>query len=289
MTIPTKKLKNGFEMPVYGFGTWQMGGRNERDPENDDAADIAGIRAAIERGVTAIDTAEIYADGYSETLLGRAIEGYDRSKLFLSSKASRDHMRYDDILAACEASLARVGTEYFDLYLLHRHVPEVPLQETVRALEKLVADGLVKNIGVCNFAVESLKEAQGCTSLPIVYNQVHYNLETRECERAGLLKYCQENDVLLAAWRPFEKGALLADVPQVLQDLCAKYGKTPAQVAINWLVSQENVVTLSKTRHPAHLEENLGALGWNMDAQDIERLRSDYPGQRAVSPTVPLR
>lgn len=288
MEIPTKKLKSGFEMAEYGFGTWQMGGRTEHDQNNDDQADIAGIHAAIDHGVTCLDTAEIYASGYSETLLGRAIEGYDRTKLFLSSKVSAPHMRHDDVLAACEASLKRVGTDYFDLYLLHRHAPEVPLKETMSALDKLVADGRVRNIGVCNFNVESLKEAQGYTVNPIVYNQVHYNLVMRECEHAGLLEYCQQNDIILAAWRPVEKGALIESQSPVLAEMCKKYEKTPAQIALNWLISQDNVVTLSKTRHVEHLEENLGALGWKMEPDDIERLRSEYPSQQFVSPTVPL-
>ncbi|MDE1966182.1 MAG: aldo/keto reductase, partial [Patescibacteria group bacterium] len=151
-----------------------------------------------------------------------------------------------------------------------------------------VARGLVRAIGVCNFSTASLAEARAKASNPIVYNQVHYNLEFRECEADGLLRYCEDNDVLLAAWRPVQKGLILEDPPKIVYDLAEKYGKSYAQIALNWLVSQRNVVTLSKTRHVGHLEENLGALGWTMDAEDIELLRSGYPDRRFVSDVVPL-
>ncbi len=288
MKIPTKKLKSGFEMPVYGLGTWQMGGRDERDFANDDVADIGGIRAALDAGVTHIDTAEKYADGYSETLVGRAIKGYDRSKIFIASKVQEKNLGYDDILNSCKKSLERLQTDYLDLYLLHRYSKGHSLKDSMRALDKLVEEGLVKHIGVCNFGKEHLAEAQRYTKNKIVCDQVHYNLEFREPEAFGLLGYCKESDVFLSAWRPVGKGSLLGNIPPVLQEMCDKYKKTPAQIAINWLISQPYVITLSKTRSPDHLNENLGALGWNMEKEDIEKLRKEYPGQKLVSDVVPL-
>jgi diketogulonate reductase-like aldo/keto reductase len=288
MDIPEKTLKSGFHMPEFGIGTWQMGGRLERNPANDDVADMQSIRAAIELGVTHIDTAEQYAAGYTEELLGKALIGYDRSKLFIISKVMATNMRYEDVLAACDGSLRRVGTDYFDMYLLHRYVPEVPMEETMRAMDKLLAEGMIRNIGVANYGVEAFKKAQEATKNKIVYNQVHYNLEVRAPERTKLLEYCQENDVLLAAWRPVQKGALLANPPQILLDVAEKYQKTPAQVAINWLLSQKNVITLAKTSNVEHLRENLGAIGWEMEQGDIERLRLEYPNQKDSSDAVPL-
>src|SRR5579872_5560194 len=114
MKIPTKKLKSGFEMPVYGFGTWEMGGRDNRDSNNDDEADIQAIKSSIDNGVTHIDTAESYADGYSEVLVGRAIKNYDRNKLFIASKVRAIHLKYDDLVKAANDSLERIGTNYLD-------------------------------------------------------------------------------------------------------------------------------------------------------------------------------
>lgn len=275
-------------MPSFGIGTWQMGGRLERNQTNDDAADIKAIQVAIELGVTHFDTAEQYAQGYTEELLGKAIKGYDRSKLFIISKVMDTNLHYDDVLKACERSLKRIGTDYFDMYLLHRYAPQVPLGETMRAMDKLVVEGLIRSIGVANYGIEAFKKAQAATANKIVYNQVHYNLEVRAPERTGLLEYCQQNDVLLAAWRPVQKGALLVNPPPILLEMSEKYDKTPAQVAINWLLSQENVVTLVKTSNLDHLKENLGAVGWQMKPEDIERLRSDYPGQQDSYTAVPL-
>ena len=288
MNIPTKKLANGFEIPVYGLGTWQMGGRNERDTSNDDAADIAAIKNAIELGVTHIDTAESYADGYTETLVGRAIKGYKRESLFLVSKVHAKNLAYDDLLASAQASLERLGTNYLDLYLLHRYSLDVPLAETMSALDTLVQQGIVKHIGISNFPVEKIEEAQALTKNRIVCNQVHLNLKYREAEKAGVLRYCQEHDMMFIAWRPLQKGFLLNDIPPLLQEMARKYEKTPAQIAINWLVSQKNVVTLSKTTNLGHIKENLGALGCSMDINDIERLRIEFPNQEVVSDAVPL-
>lgn len=276
-------------MPVYGLGTWQMGGRFERDLNNDDAADIQAVKKAIDLGVTHIDTAEKYAEGHAEELVGEAIKGYSRTKIFLVSKVGSNHLRHDDLLNSAERSLKRLGVDYLDLYLLHSPSLEIPIQETMKAMDKLLADGLIKNMGVSNFSIERLKEAQSLTRNKIVANQLHYNLLVREAERKGLVEYCQANDVMFIAWRPVQKGILTEAGIAVLDGMVKKYQKTPAQIAINWLISQDNVITLSKTSSPGHLKENLGALGWQMEEADIEILRKEFPNQLEVSDAVPLK
>lgn len=288
MTIPTKTLKSGFSVPVFGLGTWMMGGAKERDPNNDDEGDVTAMIRAIEHGITHIDTAELYAGGYTEILVGRAIAGFPRSNLLLTSKVHRSHMTYDGILRSCEASLKRLGTDYLDLYLLHSFTADVPLEDQARALDRLVDEGLVRNIGVANYGVGNLRKIQGIAKNRIVCDQVHYNLQVREAEASGLPEYCQANDTFLVAWRPLGKGTLTENVPPIVEEMATKYGKTPVQIALNWLVSQSNVVAISKSRSLEHLEESLGALGWAMDEEDVERLRKEYPDQRAVSEAVPL-
>ena len=288
MKMPTERLRSGFEMPIFGMGTWRMGGDYHYDPSNDDEADIRAIRAAIEIGIIHIDTAETYAEGHAERLVGQAIKGYDRKKLFIVSKVSPEHLRYDDLIASAKGSLERLETDYLDLYLIHHPNPNIRIVETMRAMDVLVDEGLVKNIGVSNFTVERLEEAQAHTKNRIVANQLHLNLIYREPERKGLLEYCQKNDVMFVAWRPMQKGLLAKRGIKVLDEMCEKYGRSPAQIAINWLVSQPNVVTLSKMRNVEHIGENLGAIGWQMDEEDIDRLRRDFPNQQDVSDTVPL-
>lgn len=167
--------------------------------------DISAIRNCIEHGITHIDTAELYANGYTETLIAAALKGYNRSGIFLVSKAHWDHLSYDGIIHACRESLKRLETNYLDLYLLHSYNAKFPLKESMEALDYLVTEGLVRNIGVSNFTKEHLAEAQSYTKNKIVCNQVHYNLIFREAEATGLLRYCQENDVFLSAWRPVQK------------------------------------------------------------------------------------
>lgn len=288
MTIPTKKLQSGFEIPIFGIGTWEMGGRMEYDPSNDDERDITAIRTAINTRITHIDTAEKYAAGYSEILVGKAIEGYDRSALFIATKVASQNLRFDDLISSCKASLKRINTEYFDLYMIHSPSLAIPIEESMRAMDTLVADGLIKNIGVSNFSVERFQKAQDSTKNKIVVNQLHYNLLIREPERRGILDYCQRNDVMFVAYRPIQKGLLVESINPLLENMCKKYDKTPAQIAINWLTSQKNVVTLSKMSNQKHLEENLGALEWKMEDDDIEKLRNDFPNQQDISDSVPL-
>lgn len=285
MIIPTKKLKSGFEMAVYGLGTWQMGGGFDRDPDNDDKKDIQAIKTAIDLGITHLDTAEAYAGGYTETLVGKAIAGYDRSKLFVVSKVyTPRHAKYDDVIYSCKNSLKRLNINYLDLYLTHQYNPEgVSYKETMRAMDTLVDVGLVRNIGFCNYRISDIRQAQTYAKHKLVAAQMHYNLQIREVERKEILSFCQKNDIMFIAWRPVQKGALANNPPQIMRRMMKKYNKTASQIAINWLISQENVVTISRTRNIVHSKENLGAIGWNMEKEDIERLKADYPDQQNVS------
>lgn len=283
MNIPVKRLKSGFEIPVYGLGMGGLHGTTARE----DAEEIRLIQSMIECGITHIDTAELYASGHAEELLGMAIADFNRSDLLIATKAVSQNLTYDGIFRAVEGSLKRLKTSYIDLYMMHRFPePGMPIRDTMRALDMLVEQGVVRHIGVSNFSVRRFDEAQKHTKNKIVCNQVHYNVQYREIEAAGILDYCQQNDVILTAWRPLQKGLLL-DSP-LLNDLAAKYHKLPAQVALNWLVSQDNVVTICRTSSLDHLRQNLGALDWKLDSEDIDRIRYEYPDQRLVSDLVPL-
>jgi len=286
MKIPVKTLKSEFSLPVYGLGTWRMGGGYDADDSHDED-DITAIKAAIKRGVTHIDTAEGYANGHCEELVGEAIKGSDRSKLIITTKVSAWNQSYDNLLKSCSNSLKRLGTDYIDLYLLHRY-PEsgIPIKDTMRAMDKLVSEGLVKNIGVCNLTNKRFEEVQKHTSNKLVCNQLHYSLQGREPEVRGIIKYCQDNDIFVTAWGPLEKGAL--ENAQILGGMARKYGKTPYQTALNWLISQKNVITIPKTTNIEHLEENLGAIGWELSVEDLQKLTKEFPNQKQVSDRVPL-
>ena len=281
--MKNKTLKCGFSMPVLGMGTWQMGGRMERDSRNDDAGQIQALKTGLDLGFNLIDTAESYADGKAEELVGEAIRGYDRGKLFLTSKVWKTHVAYDDVLRAAENSLKRLGTDYLDLYLYHQVNNEVPLKETMRAFDRLVSEKLVRHIGVSNFALERFKRAQACAEHKIVVNQIHYSLSVREPE-SELLHWLQENDVMIQAWRP------LRGVPDcaLLNELCAKYGKTKSQIALNWLIMQKNIVTITASSSARHIQDNLDAAAFEMAPSDVELLTRDFPEKKFISDAVPL-
>lgn len=287
MRIPTKKLLNGFEIPVLGLGTSRLIGVMDDEAISDDKTDIAAIKMGIEMGINHIDTAELYGSGHAEELVGQAIKNIERSTLFITSKVHSPHQSYNGVLDAAKASLYRMGIDYFDLYLIHQPDLTIPIRETMRAMDCLVDKGITRFIGVSNFSSKRLMEAQSYSSHKIVLDQVHYNLVIREPEKDGLVKFCQNNDIMLSAWRPLQKGAFLKNSP-LLEEMGAKYHKSVAQIAINWLISQEQVIAISKMRRKEHLIDNLGALNWRMTKEDIEKLRADFPNQKNISDRFPL-
>ncbi|MFA6249880.1 MAG: aldo/keto reductase [Candidatus Shapirobacteria bacterium] len=282
-TIPTKKLTNGFEMPVLGLGTWMMGEYPDLK-----VTEIKSVEMAINSGISHIDTAESYAQGGAEEIVGQAIKNFDRKKIFLVSKVAKNNLSFEDVIAAAKGSLKRLGVDYLDLYLVHKPNLEIPIAETMKAMNWLKKEGWIKNIGVSNFNIKRLEEAQSLCDSKIVANQLHLNLVVRETEKAGLVDYCQKNDMLFVAWRPLQTEGILGNPPKVMEEMMSKYQKTAAQIALNWLISQNNVVAITKMGSQEHLDENLKAVGWQMETADIERLRKEFPNQRMVSDVVPL-
>lgn len=273
MIIPTKKAGD-FELPVLGLGTWRVGGDDQRDEDYDLENAIKVIRQALDMEITHIDTAEMYGHGFAEEIVAEAVKGYERSKLFLTSKVLPKNLHYNDVLFACRKSLERLKCEYLDLYLIHAPNPKISLAETMEAMDYLVDNGYTRHIGVSNFDWKLIEEAQRYTKHKIVTNQIHYNLNAREYEADGTVDYCAKHEILVTAYRPYG-GTLRGAVDEkALQNLAKKYQKTYAQIAINWVISKPNIVALFKTVNSEHLKENLGALGWGLDEEDKKLLDS---------------
>ncbi len=286
--IPTKTGGDNFQMPILGLGTWMMGGSLKRDLSNNDERDILAVRNAVAAGIKHIDTAEMYAAGYTETLVGKAIADIPRQTLLLVSKVMAKNLQYDKVLYAVEQTLKRLGTDYLDLYLIHSPNDEIPLKQTMRAMNRLLDEKTIKHAGVSNFSVQRTEEALALADRPLALTQVHYNLIYREPELSGLLAYCAANQILVEAWRPVQKGLFTKGHAPLLDEIADKYQKTPAQIAINWLLSKPNIVTLSTMRSPEHLAENLAALCFSLTQEDQNRLTDEFPGQQVRSDTVPL-
>ena len=276
-----KKFSNGLKIPVLGLGTWRIGGDGNSPDYSKDQESITAIVEAVKLGYTHIDTAEQYGAGHCEELVGEAIKGFDREKLFITTKVMSKNLQYDDVIRSCKKSLERLQTSYIDLYLIHAPNKDISLEETMKAMDHLLDINLVKFIGVSNFNVETLKEAQKYSKHKIVANQIEYSLMTRNKGRYGdsidmeseTIPYCQKHDIIIMAERPIERGALLKPNP-VLDALAENYGKTKAQIAINWLISKPNIITIPKSSDVNHLKENLGAIGWKLTEEDLATLDS---------------
>jgi diketogulonate reductase-like aldo/keto reductase len=270
--IHIEKLKG--VIPIFGLGTWLMGGAEQKDTSFD-KENIQIIRSAIKLGITHIDTAESYGDGYTEELVGKAIKGIEREKLFIVSKVKRKNLHYNDVISAAKRSMKRMGIDYIDLYLIHWPDPCIPLKETMKAMDYLIKENLVRYIGVSNFSVPLLKEAKKYSENKIITNQIEYNLLKREAEYE-LLPYCQKNDIILTAYRCLALGQLAKPGYKILDDLANKYDKTQAQISINWVLSHKNVIPIVKTNSIKHLKENIGSIGWKIKRDDIQKLNNIF-------------
>jgi len=266
-----KKLVTGEEIPVLGLGTWRMGGSLHPDYSQDSQV-VELLQTAIQLGYTHIDTAEVYADGHTEELVGRAAGDFPRKSLFITTKIWHTNLGYSAVHESIDRSLIRLNSEYIDLCLIHNPDPATPLPETFDALNELVARGKIRNIGVSNFDFHQMQKAQALSSTPIVTNQVPYNLYNHAYVKNGVLKHCQEQGILLTAYSPFDRGVVLND-PEVGK-IAALHGKTPAQIALAWLFRQPGVITIPMSGDPAHLKSNLASLDIQFSRQDMEILEN---------------
>lgn len=262
-------LYNGEKIPRLGLGTWKMGGGMTPEPSQDQEV-IRVLRAAIEMGYTHIDTSEMYGGGHTEELIGQAIKSFRREEVFIATKAWDTHLRSEQILRACEDSLKRLDLDFIDLYMVHWPNPEVPLEETFDALNTLIEQGKVRHLGAGNFNLSLLRKAQALSNTPLATDQVPYSLRTRKYVRNGVLDFCRENNILLTAYSPIERGSLVDD-PQI-RYIAQKYGATPAQISLAWLVRQPKVIAIPMSMSIEHLRSNLEALDIELFPDDIERL-----------------
>ena len=260
-------------VPAIGLGTWGIGGYEMPDYSKDDHY-VRIVRRAIELGLYLIDTAEYYGKGHAEEIVGSAIKDVPRDEVFIVTKVWYTNLRYDDVLKAARRSLKRLGVDYIDLYLIHWPNPAIPLRETMKAMEKLVNMGLVRYIGVSNFDVPLMEEARSYLSREdIVANEFKYSILDRRAERS-VLPYCMRERITFIAYTPLEKGKVAQE--KLLLDVGRKYGKTAVQVALNWLISKENVIAIPKTSKEERLVEFSEAMGWRLSKEDLELLNEHY-------------
>jgi diketogulonate reductase-like aldo/keto reductase len=259
---------HNLRIPKIGFGTWTIGGETSADPAQD-ARSMSALHSALELGYTHFDTAEAYAAGHSEELLGQAIRaaGLRREALFVTSKVSPEHLGYEEVLRSCENSLDRLGMDYLDLYLIHWPRRGMNLPEAFRALNKLVADGKARHLGVSNFNLKLLRQSAALSETPLLTNQVSYSLPDRTYVKNGVLAYCQENDILLTAYSPVKPRFIRGN--KALKAIAKSRGVSPEQIALAWLVRQPRVITIPMSFNPQHQAENLAAADLDLTEAEL--------------------
>jgi len=263
----------GKNVPVIGQGTWQMK-KNGLD----------ALRIGIDLGMTHIDTAEMYSG--AEEIVGEAIRGR-RKEIFLVSKVLPSNASYRGTLRACDASLKRLKTDYLDVYLLHWWSGPHPIAETMQAMEELVAAGKIRHIGVSNLDVDRLKQAQkALTREKIVCNQVLYHLRSRGIENR-LLGYCESQGIAVVGYSPFGQGdfpSLNSKQGKALATIAERHGKTPRQIALNFLTRRPSLFTIPKASNVDHVRENAGGTGWELNAEDVQLIDSVFPAPSKDEP-----
>lgn len=266
--IPAVTFPGGASVPTIGLGTWMMGEDKSRME-----AEIDAVRYSLDLGMTLIDTAEMYADGGSERIVGAALKDR-RERAFLVSKVLPWNASFDGTIEACDRSLKRLGTDYLDLYLLHWR-GEHPLADTVAALETLKASGKIRSWGVSNFDTDDMEElfelpdGKNCS-----VNQVLYNLSRRGIE-FDLLPWCQERHIPVMAYSPIEQGRLLR-YPELIH-IANAYQATPAQIALAFLLDRDSVIPIPKTVSFNRLKENRDAVQLDITDEDFDRLDVAFP------------
>jgi len=270
------RLPSGEMVPVLGQGTWRMAEEPGRRSD-----EVAALRLGLDLGMTLIDTAEMYGDGATETLVGEAMAGR-RDDVFLVSKVLPQNATRRGAIAACERSLKRLATDRIDLYLLHWR-GRVPLAETVEAFEALKADGKIRHWGVSNFDLDDMEdliaEAGGHA---VSTNQVLYNPARRGIE-FDLLPWCNKSGLPVMAYSPVEQGRLLGH--RGLREIAARHvGAAPAQVALAWVLRLGNICAIPRARSLAHVRENRSALDLRLSDQDLADLDRWFPRPEAKKP-----
>lgn len=275
------KLKDGSSIERIGQGTWKMG-----ENPNVREAEIKALKKGIELGLTLIDTAEMYGDGRTESLIGEAIKEYSRQKLYLISKVYPFHAGKGKIFESCEASLKRLGTDYLDMYLLHWR-GNIPLTETVACMEELVKRGKIRRWGVSNFDLSDMedlldiKQGENCS-----INQVLYHLGSRGVEY-DLLPWQQEKGIPVMAYCPLAQAGNLKCAlrnSKGVEEVAKKHNATIYQILLSFVLTKDNVIAIPKASKASHIQDNYGAMNIKLDTEDIERLSMEFPAPKRKVP-----
>ncbi len=279
--MQTVQLLDGTRVPALGMGSWYLGEKRSRYAEEKRA-----IQAGIEAGMTLIDTAEMYGSGAAEVLIGDAISGMDREKLFLVSKVYPHNAGRGRIEKSCEASLRRLGTDYLDLYLLH-WMGSIPLEETVACMEELIRQGKIRRWGVSNLDTDDMRRLWSVPGGPgCAVNQVLYHVGSRGIEY-DLLPWLRERHVPVMAYCPMgqgERSERHVFASPVLREMAQAHGVTVYQIMLAFLLAQGDVIAIPRTGREAHMLENRRAADICLSQEELEAIDAAFPPPKRKMP-----
>lgn len=267
----TVTLHGGDVVPALGQGTWLLG--EDRDRRNEE---IETLREGIERGLTLIDTAEMYGDGSCEEMLGEALAGGWREKVYLVSKVYPHNASLKGVQEACERSLQRLNTDHLDLYLLHWR-GDYPITQTIAGFEALQKAGKIRRWGVSNIDVDYLEEMIDAGGTECAVNQILYNPSRRGAE-FDLMPFQAKLGLPFMAYSPIEQGRLPRN--GALGKIAAKHGVDPFQVALAWVMRRPDVIAIPKASTKAHVIANAAARDIVLDAEDLAAIDAAFPPPR---------
>ena len=298
--------QSGIKVSAIGLGTWQWGSREWGWGQQYGRTEVlTAFQKALELGINFIDTAEVYGGGKSEQLIGEAIKGH-REEVIIATKVWPSNLTSGRLIRAADRSARRLGIDTIDLYQIHWPNPMLSIRNTMNTMKKLVQLGKVRAVGVSNFNLGKMKAVQDALSpIDLASNQVKYNLIDRKIE-ADLLPYAQRSHVTIIAHTPLARSLLtgkytaqnkptslvqaatprfsprnlsrMSALQQTLSSIATAHNKTIAQVALNWLISKENVVAIPGTKTPENIANSAEAAGWRLSENENVAIESAASG-----------
>lgn len=269
-------------LPKIALGTWLMGGAKDLDPNNDDQRDIRVIQLALDSGITLIDTAQNYAAGRCEELVGQAVKGRPRDSYQILTKQSKDNLSYQGVTDGCKASLKRLGVDYIDYFVCHAPNADFDMRDFFRAANQLHKDGLIRHVGVSNFGVKSLQIALETSDVPISLNQVSSSLNDDDILRTGTYEFCVTNNIPIQAFRTLAKLKDDKEITGVLAAIAPTYDLTIQQVALAYLNSYPGMHFTIRASNTEHWQQIKDALSVRLKANDLATLKGLHSGRRGA-------
>ncbi len=267
------KTKSGNTVHPIGIGTWGIGGTWETKHGNE-AESIKAIHYSISKGQNHIDSGQIYGAGYTDEIIGQAIDGQNREDLYIGDKIWETSVGKSLVRPAVKTILKKLKTSYIDLLYIHKPWNDWPWREAIPQINSLIDEGLVRQFGVSNFNIDQLQETMKQSRHPVVVNQLHHNVLYRQDVNPEMSKFCLANNIQLIAYRPLEQGKVLEN--EVIKAIAKTNNATPVQVALAWLLAQ-GMLPIPMATELKFIDENLGALKLKLSLEDIKKLDALIP------------